>query len=228
MFTFALDINLYQYFAFMFRIFGILQIILLLNVCSPPNELVYPPNTPRETLTVYITKRGWHTGILVKKTALDSLIPGLTMDFPDARFLELSWGDKKFFMAERSPVGLALRAVLWPTQSVMHVYGFTFLPDDYLKNDYVKSIQLTRKGFSEMSLYMNQSFARDSSNRIIPLEKNPRGMSNYYLSNLVYGGKRTCNTWTANALKQGDFPVRPFWALTAKNLLKQIEKQKQE
>ncbi|MFO8233887.1 MAG: DUF2459 domain-containing protein [Bacteroidales bacterium] len=52
-----------------------------------------------DSITVYVAKHDWHTAIIIEKAELAPLFPELTGKFPDAHYLDISWGDKKYFMA---------------------------------------------------------------------------------------------------------------------------------
>jgi uncharacterized protein (TIGR02117 family) len=204
----------------------ILWLAVLLTGCFPAKEGLYPPDDKEENpTTVYITKRSWHTGILLKNKALDTLFADLYNNYPDAEYLNISWGDKKYFMADKGTVGLALRAALLPTKSVVHVDGYSRLPEWYIKSDQLAEVHLSENGFSKMVRFIRNSFARDSAGNLIALRSSPEAMSSFYLSDITYWGTRTCNVWTAKALRKSGFPVNPFIALTAGNLMKQVRKQ---
>jgi hypothetical protein len=51
-------------------------------------------------------------------------------------------------------------------------------------------------------------------------------MSYFYLSDITYWGTRTCNVWTARALRKSGFPINPVVALTSGNVMKQVRKKR--
>jgi len=207
--------------------FFILVLTLLLSGCFGPREGLYPPREgSKDHVTVYISKRSWHTGIIMERSDVDTLLPELTENIPKARYLNLSWGDRKYFMSEEGTVGLALRAALLPTQSVIHVIGYTHLPEWFFKQKQVEAVQLSRDGFISMADYIHDSFARDSTGNLVPLRERPVGMSYFYLSDITYWGTRTCNVWTARALRKSGFPINPIVALTSGNVMKQVRKKR--
>ncbi len=212
-----------------FHIFSVFisVLTLLLSGCFGPKEGLYPPEKESKfKVTVYVSKRSWHTGIVMKRSDVDTLLPELMENIPKAEYLNLSWGDRKYFMAEEGTVGLALRAALLPTQSVIHVIGYTHLPEWYFKQKQVAKVKLSRNGFLSMVDYIHDSFARDSSGLLVPLRERPVGMSYFYLSNITYWGSRTCNVWTARALRKSGFPINPVIALTSGNVMKQVRKKR--
>lgn len=206
-----------------FHIF--LVFTLFLSGCFGPKKGLYPPHEEsKDNVTVYVSKRSWHTGIVMDRSDIDTLLPVLTRNIPKAKYINLSWGDRKYFMAEEGTVVLALRAALLPTKSVIHVIGYTHLPEWYVKQKQVVEVELSREGFISMVDYIHDSFARDSTDSLVPLRERPVGMSYFYLSDITYWGTRTCNVWTAKALRQSGFPINPFIALTSANVMKQVRR----
>ncbi|MBS3776217.1 MAG: DUF2459 domain-containing protein [Bacteroidales bacterium] len=198
---------------------------VFLSGCFAPKEGLYPPSEESgDHVTVHFIKRSWHTGLLVKKNAVDTLMPDLTRDVTKAEYLNISWGDKEFFMADVGTVGLALRAAFLPTQSVIQVNGYPELSDWYFDREEVEEIELSRRGFDLMIDYIHESFARDSMDNLVPLRERRTGMSYFYLSNITFWGTRTCNVWTAKALRQSGFPINPYLSLTAGSVMRKVRR----
>ena len=82
----------------------------------------------RMAQTVHVVSNGWHTGIVVpRKAVVATRVLPEAADFPDAAYLEFGWGDQGFYQADEITTGLTLNAILWPTETVMHVVA---LPQD--------------------------------------------------------------------------------------------------
>lgn len=199
---------------------------LMLQGCSSSRSNSYPPPQGEPSVSIYVTKRGWHTGVMVPRRTIDTLLPNIAGDFSEASHLNFSWGDRKYFMAPKGTLGLALRAALLPTQSVMHVDGFNYLPPGYTERKDVVPLDLSREGFKSMIRFIGQSFERDSSSGLIALRERPQAMSRFYLSNITYWGTRTCNVWTARALKQAGVDIHPGLSLTAGQVMRKLKEQK--
>lgn len=222
----SLTMVLSQMMARIFFIFPIAVIVILLLFwsCMGSKKAKHPSAGEDHTVRVYLSKRGWHTGLLIEKHLTDTVLTGLLADFPRARYLNISWGDRKFFMADQGTVILALRAAILPTQSVMHVDGYTHLPKGYFQRRHMLKIDLSYQRFRSMLTYIKKGFARDDAGKLIRLRSDTLAMSGFYLSNITYWGTRTCNVWTAKALQKAGLPVKPFIALTARNLMNQVRK----
>ncbi len=66
------------------------------------------------------------------------------------------------------------------------------------------------------------SFAKDADGRPRRIGPGPYGDSVFYASDGTYDLARTCNTWTAEVLQAGGFPVNPTGVITADGVMDQI------
>jgi uncharacterized protein (TIGR02117 family) len=194
--------------------------------CSSVRQAELPANKEEAADTIYVTRRGWHTGILVPAAALDTLFPSIPNQLPGATHVAFSWGDRRYFMAKKGTLGLAIRAALLPTESVVHVEGYNWLPRGYINSQNVIPMHLSQEGLRLMIGYIKDSFERDSRQQLIPLRQREEGMSHFYLSHITYWGTRTCNVWTARALSKTGVDIYPALSLTAGRVMRQLKKQK--
>ena len=176
------------------------------------------------TESIFIVKHTWHTGIIVERNRAHEFIPVLEGIFPASEFLEIGWGDKDFFTAEKGTSGLALKAALWPTKSVLLVSPYNRDPSAYFEDADLEKILLTTEEFSNICSYINRSFAIDGENKLIMVESESNVSGRFYLSSEKYHIFKTCNVWTAKALKKAGLPILPFFALRSENVLKQIKR----
>src|SRR6056297_1067863 len=167
---------------------------------------------------IYVAKHGWHTGVIIKKSSLDTLLPFLTRRFPESNYLDISWGDKKYFMAPDDNVMLALRAVLIPTRSVVRVVSVPYDPENYFAGSDVRAVDIPRKDFYQMIDYIRKTFEITYGTKLIPAGK--KGI--YFLSARKYWGFRTCNEWTARVLKKGGLRIIPLFSLSSGSLMKKL------
>ena len=148
----------------------------------------------------------------------------LSNEFLDAQFLEFSWGDKDFFTSDRGTIWQAMKATFVPTQSVLLVTAYTKHPCLRFNVKNIQELSLTREGFIHLMSYMNSSMAIDIASKqpITVLEYSER--SCLYLSNEEYHAFKTCNVWTARALKRSGLKVVPVWAITSGNIMRQVRR----
>lgn len=195
--------------------------MLFLSCCTSTEQSLHKPaGKEKDSTTIYVAKHDWHTAIIIEKAELAPLFPELAGKFPDAHYLDISWGDKKYFMAPKGTVGLALRAAILPTKSVVRVLGFKQNLASYFSQSNVQSVKLSVDAFYQLVDFVKTTFARSDSSKLISLDD--RGV--FYLSGKKYWGFRTCNVWTARALKRGGVSIIPVFSLSADYVMKRIER----
>jgi deoxyribonuclease V len=143
-------------------------------------------------------------------------------DFPDAEYLEVGWGERDFYQAPRGTFWLGLKAALWANDSVLHVGAFSGPPAAYFFGSEVAEIALSTRGFDALVAFVANAHARTVDGRAIALGPGRYGHSRFYLGRERYV-LTTCNVWTVRALRAGGLPVTPLWALTAANVMFQVE-----
>ena len=136
-------------------------------------------------------------------------------------FVELGWGDEGFYRAKKITFPLVLKAAFWPTPSVMHVAGFRGFVKRFYKVSDIVEIGLSDDEFDRMCRFISSAFARDESGKSNSLGPGIYGESLFYRANGRYYVPKTCNIWTAKALKSAGCPVIPQVATTAGNLISQ-------
>ena len=173
-----------------------------------------------DSTDIYVAKHGWHTAIIIEKSTLDTLFPELTRFFPKAYYLDISWGDKKYFMAPKGTVPLALRALLFPTNSVVRVMGYPERLKSYFSQDNIQSVRLSIHEVRQMTAFIKNTFKKDEEDKLIPVDKG----STFFMGDQKYWGIRTCNVWTARAVKRGGVLITPVFSFSADYVMKRIER----
>ncbi|HKY07661.1 MAG TPA: DUF2459 domain-containing protein [Candidatus Binatia bacterium] len=168
----------------------------------------------------------WHAGIVLSRNDLSSTAFPELADFPAARFIEFSWGDKDYFPDPESGFSMALKAAFWSRGSVLHLVGFT----DDIKQMYPKAeiveFRLTPSAFNRLSSFLSQSFMRANSTARSQALPGLYSYSRFYPSVGKFSLLNTCNTWVAQALESAGIPVSPSRVITAGQLAEQMEKVK--
>jgi uncharacterized protein (TIGR02117 family) len=144
------------------------------------------------------------------------------MDFGAARYLEVAWGDRDFYMAPRGSLGLALKAALASGGSVLHVVGLEEAPARYFAGSEVIEVGLTRAGLEALARFVDAAHQRGPEGRGSRLGAGLYGNSAFYPSGQRYSLRNTCNTWIASALRVAGCPVDPDRAMTAGGVLRQV------
>jgi uncharacterized protein (TIGR02117 family) len=173
--------------------------------------------------TIYIVQTAWHTGILLKTASVSSEIFPEIKNYSQTTYIDVGWGDEKFYQAEGIPVGLAARAVLIPTSSVVRIVGYRHSIDELYSDGRKEAIIMDSEEFSALCSFISGNLKRDTEGRII--SSRVKGTSKiFFESTKKYHLFRTCNTWVALALKESGLEISSCCIITARQLFRRIKK----
>ncbi|MBI2562067.1 MAG: DUF2459 domain-containing protein, partial [candidate division NC10 bacterium] len=197
--------------------------VLIASGCRGPIASLYPPAAPERTKTVWVVDHGWHTGLVVRRADIPEAIWPEHRDVPGSTFLEVAWGNRDFYIAEHPTLAMALKAAFVPTESVLHVAGFSQPPAEYFPAaDEILVLDVSLRGFEELVRFVHEEYARDAEGRVIKLAPGQYPGSTFYLARGTYHLLNTCNTWVARALRAAGLPTTPAYAITAGNVMFQL------
>jgi uncharacterized protein (TIGR02117 family) len=201
---------------------SLIIIITVLSACvawAAPVKGLFPPKENEPTRTIYLVSHDWHAGIVVKRTDIPDGVWFEKNNFPESEYLEIGWGDRAYYMTPGDHWGTAFKAAFWPTQSVLHIVRFSDTVSDYFPNSEIIKIKLSVQGFERLVSYIADSYAKDETGQAILLGPGLYGNSHFYLSKETYHGFKTCNVWTARALRAAGCPITPAFAIRAEGLM---------
>ncbi len=190
---------------------------LLLAACFSKSYAVKPIDETGEE--IYVVSHGWHTGLVVPARQIQDQLPRLRERFGDAPYIEFGWGDRAFYQAEEYTAGLMLNAVLWPTESVMHVAAVVEKVNEYFPNSEVIPLCLSAAEYASLIGYIANSFLKDEKGEILPLQDGIYGDSQFYAATGYFSLMNTCNRWTAKGLQRAGFDISPMFKLTAGSVM---------
>jgi uncharacterized protein (TIGR02117 family) len=175
--------------------------------------------------TFYVVNHGWHTGIVINGADFTEAVPALEMDFNGSKdYLEIGWGDERFYQAQTPTLGLAIQAMLWPTPTVMHIVAVPDLPQRYFSVSEVLELSVPQSGYEKMLAFIAESFDPAVDNGIIKLGHGLYGNSRFYRAKGEFHAFNTCNTWVAKAIESSGFPIGDTNITTAEALLSRIHR----
>jgi hypothetical protein len=192
----------------------------LISGCVGPQRSLYPPAPGEVTRTVYVVNHGGlHSGIAVQCSDIPALRLPASHDYPNARFLEIGWGDDDGYRKDLT-TGIATKALVWSTRTVLLIDGFT---NSVLENfddprNTIIEVKLSDRGFDRLCEHIERTFALDPVGRPIPLG------NDWYRAQGRYCLFHTCNTWVAEGLRAAGCPITSFYCITRKPLLFQAGK----
>lgn len=190
---------------------------LLCGCATPP--VAELPEAPAAD-SIFLVSQGWHTGIAVRRADIpDPLLPE-KRDFPGARYLEVGWGERDFYMAGTAGPWLAFKAVFFANRSVLHVAG---VPGDLailFPRSEIVEIRLSRPALEGLLRHVHDAVERAGPGAAAPLGQGLYGDSHFYAGRETFHLLRNCNVWTAEALRAAGLPVRD--ALTVAGIMAQV------
>lgn len=194
----------------------------LLSSCTPTavEHSVGPACAPKEYF--YVVSHGWHAGIVVRRLDLLNFVPSLEKDFTSGEYLEIGWGDEQFYRAQTPTAGLAIRAVLWPTPTVIHVVAVPESPRIQFPESEVIEIWLPRAGYEQLLAYVAESFSTTPDQNIVGLGPGRYDDGWFYRAEGTFHAFNTCNTWVAKAIGRTGYPMRDQTVITVEPLLSQL------
>jgi uncharacterized protein (TIGR02117 family) len=194
---------------------------LWLAACSAVSHWHRPPDTALAE-PVYVVSNGWHTGIVIpgRPLAPERGIGGF--DLGRYRYLEVGWGDRDAYLADRITPRLALRAAFASRGSVLLVTGFDETISERYQGIDVIELWVSGEALGSLTRFIEASLAGDGEGRLIRLEPGGTPSSVFYLARGQFHVLNTCNSWTARALRAAGFPLTPALTLTAYHLMQQV------
>jgi uncharacterized protein (TIGR02117 family) len=156
---------------------------------------------------VYVTGHGQHTGLAVHAQDVPRAAWPARPRFPEARYIELGWGDSLYYPEPDPGVLLGVRALLWPTESVVHAVGAAGPLQAAFPGVEIVPLKLTREGLDRLIEFVAASHQLDAEGRGQEVAASQRPDGVFYASPRRFHLFETCNTWVARALQAGGLPV---------------------
>jgi len=191
------------------------------GACTAPLEDTAPPHETGPVTSLYLVSHGWHVGMVIRQADIPVSAWQWGQDFPDAEYLEVGWGDRTFYQALDPHLGSALKAALLPTESVLHIFGFSGSVTANFPYSEIIEIKLPGGGMQRLAGYIAASLSRDDAGNVRSLGGEFYRNRRFYASRETYHLFNTCNAWTAKALRTAGLPVTPAKAMTAEGLMSQ-------
>ncbi|HJS92492.1 MAG TPA: DUF2459 domain-containing protein [Steroidobacteraceae bacterium] len=175
----------------------------------PPAPPTAPPSFltqhARRPLEIGVLFAGWHSGIVLPADELGPLTP-LLEDNPQARYLNIGWGNRRFYMAAHPGSGDAL-AALFRSPSALFLQRVASTADLSAEDGQIRWLCADREQLWRVNAYIEEFLSRPRG-RLIDLGRGPFPDSGFYASAGHYSMVHTCNTWTVAALEFAGLAVR--------------------
>ena len=175
-----------------------------------------------DQVTVMVVRHRWHTGIVFPADRLAPALDFLPVHFKNPRYYELGWGDDAFYREDNS-TWLLLRAMLWPTNSVLHVVGLDRHPET-LPHGEIQHLCLSVAQLNAMQQAITGDFVLGDDGKPAEASAGLYGDSRFFPANGTFWLGRTCNTWTAQRLESAGVAMKRL-TFSAGGVLEQLQGQ---
>jgi len=137
----------------------------------------------------------------------------------------VGWGDQRFYQTAEITSSLAMRAILWPTKTVLHIAEIPADPYRYFPASEIRELSVPAHGYEKLLSYIKESFELDSGGQIIGLGEGRYGKSHFYAARGSFHAFNTCNTWVSRAIDATGYPLDNKQAITAAEVLSQLKQE---
>ena len=196
-------------------------LVVLAARCHLPRQAVSPGEGPDSTSVVYVVKHGWHAGIAVRRADVPDGRWPVHGDAANARYLEVGWGEARYYPGQSRGVSGAVRAGAWPTGSVLHVVPIQRSVFDRFGRETVVRVPVSAAELEALTTFVAESFAVDSTGRAPVAAPGFYIDSRFYASPLTYHVFNNCNHWAAAALEAAGCDASPRWTFTVGQVVRQ-------
>lgn len=208
------------------RAFGVIRVVCavaLAQGCAAAPDADAADACPAEH-AAWVVDHGRHAGLVVRREDLVTVRPELAGTLPAGAYVEVGWGDARYYPDPDPGLGLGLRALLWPTASVLHLVVLPEPPVRYFRGAEVLAVSLSEAGHRDLLAFIGDSFAPGTGDRP-PRRLGPPlyGQGGFYPARGRFHLFNTCNTWIARGLEDAGYPVSAGWVVTADQLLSRLE-----
>ena len=196
-------------------------LVLLAARCHLPRQAVSPGGEQDSTSAVYVVQHGWHAGIAVRRTEIPDARWPVLDEFPEVQYLEVGWGEARYYPGLSRGVWGAFRAGAWPTGSVLHVVPIQHSVPDRFRRQTVVRVPVSAAELEALTTFVAESFTVDSTGHAPVATPGPSINSRFYASPLTYHVLNNCNHWAAAALEAAGCDVSPRWTFTVGQVMRQ-------
>ncbi len=171
------------------------------------------------TETIWLIARGWHTDIAMPAARVSGATGRLRMVFPDVVTLTIGFGDRAYLTHPLTGSGDMI-AALAPGPGALLVTALRGAPEASFPAGDVVRLSVSAPGMSRL----NDFVAHSLGGRPRLLAQGPYPGSLFYASDDTYSAFHTCNTWTAEALREAGLPVRAAGVLFQSGIMSQARR----
>lgn len=172
--------------------------------------------------TLFVAGHARHTGIVVDRRDFDPVATAGSPEFLAKDWLEIGWGDADFYQEQGDSILLGMKALFLSSGAVVHVYGFNGAPAVNFPKSEVVELRLTAERYARLLDFLRAAFTRDAAGGVRRLGTGLYGLSYFYAGEGTYHAFHTCNTWVAEGLAAGGFPIDTAGVITVGQVMDRV------
>lgn len=196
----------------------VLYVAAALGLGAIPTGSDYAPAP--DGVRIQVVTNGVHLGLVLPMRAAGEDWSAF-LDGPRAKewcpvvdWVEVGWGDRDFYLKvpewDDLTLGIAAKAVLWPSATAMRVIYRTTPASDWGEP---RDLVIAPDAYRKLVAFVRTGFRADDG-RLAPIVgfgyESMRGRDEFYEGRGNYHLFYTCNTWVIDALAAADLPA-PLW-----------------
>ncbi|MEG3940088.1 DUF2459 domain-containing protein [Microcoleus sp. S36b_A3] len=177
------------------------------------------------TVSVQIYNGGIHTEIIVpvkneyfdwnQYLPLTEIGRDATSDY---KYLSFGWGDRAFMLENPSSGSInpvtGFKALIFPNPSTVQVQGYRVFPPDRE----TKCVKMSGENYLRMVIFIQNTFQLDGGGNKIKISYGYNKNDSFYEAKDSYSILRTCNDWTAEALRKAEVNT-PVWSTLSSSIM---------
>ena len=197
------------------------QLLIVLTIIQGFGQYQLQDSTQNHT--IYVVSISWHTGLVVPGNSLPADIWPDSLNYNDAAFLEIGWGDRDFYQTPGFDAWHATKAAFWPTTSVLHINPIPENVEAYYHFTDVVKLQVSKEQLDALSNYILSHFEYDEEGQVIPLQSGIHFDSQFFAGISSYYFPNNSNVWAARGLKRAGFRTGPILLQTTEMVLNKAD-----
>lgn len=175
--------------------------LAIVGCASRQQVAAAPPVT-----TIAVVERDWHTDVCIRTADADPALLRLARGYDGSTHLCFGFGDRHYLISrERGP--LTLMSALLPGDGAVLLTILRDTPVAAFGAANVVGLELDQAGIDHLRAFLNRTIETDAAGEPLPLGDGPYPGGLYFGATARYNGFYTCNTWTADALREAGMPI---------------------
>jgi hypothetical protein len=201
------------------RIFAVLFCLLTMAGCAASQPAPTAP-LPKGDVEVTVIARDWHTEIGIAVGDISGPLARVDPAPDGEKYLLVGFGDLAFFTDPEAGFGKAF-AALFSGPAAIQLATFQELPEDATHK--AVRFHLSKAAVDRIVAFIWNSLEQQPDGTLRQVAVHGPG-NIFYAARQPYDGFYNCNSWTADALRQGGLPFDPSGILFASEVMQQAER----